>query len=428
MLRSVKAIRTDLKNNSVHLELSRVYGAEASRAAGRFLALLDGFCAFYEVDEDTEVSLFSTPGRTELGGNHTDHQKGHGLAASVNLDTIACVAPNDSGVIRIKSKGHHLASIDLSSLEPVEEEYSHSPALVRGIAARITQLGYKVGGFDAYTTSEVLRGSGLSSSATFEVLVGTIINYLYCGGELSTAEIAQVGQYAENVYFGKPCGLLDQMACATGGVIALDFSEETLQPRQMELDLEKAGYAMCIVDGGVSHARLGEDYAAIPREMQTVAMFFGKNYLAEVPEELFFEDIAAVRECCGDRAVLRAIHFFRENATAQRQCAAIAEGDIKTFLQLVKSSGLSSYMYLQNVSTYRDPRDEGLAVMLALAEQLLGGEGASRVHGGGFAGTIQVFVPLSRLAQFTAGMEVLTGKGSCHVLNVRSVGTCCVLD
>jgi len=426
-LRNLNDVRTGLHNNSFHQELSRVYGADAPRAAGRFLALLDGFCDFYGVKKNVPVALFSTPGRTEIGGNHTDHQKGHALASSVNLDTIACVSPTDTGVIRIKSAGHRLAEVTLDRLEMQEEEWGTSPSLVRGIVARITELGYRVGGFDAYTMTEVLRGSGLSSSATFEVLVGNIINHLYCNGELTSTQIAQIGQYAENVYYGKPCGLMDQLACATGGVIALDFAKPFPEIQQVQFDLYAAGYAMCIVDSRVSHADLSADFAAIPEEMCAVARYLDKSCLGEVEEKDFYANLTALRKACGDRAVLRAMHFFKDDQYAQQECAAIAAGDMKTFLELIRRSGRSSYMYLQNVSTYRSTTDLGLAVLLAFAEQLVGDRGACRVHGGGFAGTIQAFVPLDMLEEFIEKMEQLTGKGSCFVLSFRPIGTCCVL-
>jgi len=426
-LRNLHEVREGLNNQIFHQELSRVYGADTSRAAERFLALLDGFCAFYEVEHDIPVALFSTPGRTEIGGNHTDHQKGHALAASVNLDTIACVTPTDTGVIRIKSAGHRLAEVSLESLEAKDEEWGTSPSLVRGIVAKIVEMGYSVGGFDAYTTTEVLRGSGLSSSATFEVLVGNIINHLYCDGELTPTQIAQIGQYSENVYYGKPCGLMDQLACATGGVIALDFAKPFPDIRQVQFDLNAAGYAMCIVDSKVSHADLSADFASIPEEMCAVARYLDKSCLGEVEEKDFYAHLTVLRKACGDRAVLRAMHFFKDDQYAQQECAAIATGDMERFLELIRCSGRSSYMYLQNVSTYRSTIDLGLAVLLALAEKLVGDRGACRVHGGGFAGTIQAFVPLDMLDEFIRNMEQLTGEGSCFVLSFRPIGTCCVL-
>ena len=427
-LRSIKEIRAGLERGQFHQELSRIYGDQAPRAAGRFLALLDGFCAFYGASEDQEVCLLSTPGRTEIGGNHTDHQLGRTLAASVDIDTIACAALTGGSTIRIKSEHHRLAEIDLLNLSPAAGEMGHSPSLVRGVAARMAELGYAVGGFDAYTTTEVLRGSGLSSSATFEVMTATIINHLFCGAALTASQLAEVAQYAENAYFGKPCGLMDQMACATGGVISLDFSGGAPVVERLPFDLSGAGYAMCIVDSGVSHAGLKAEYAAIPEEMAAVARFFGQQVLSRVSPQQFYQNLAAARRACGDRAVLRAHHFYIDDACARQECGAIASRDMDAFLEAVNRSGRSSYMYLQNVSTYRDPRDQGLAVLLAYAEELLHGQGACRVHGGGFAGTIQVFLPKDLCQSFVPAMEGLTGEGSCHLLSFREAGTGCVIS
>ena len=428
-MQKLSEIQRGLQEGAYHQELSRVYGAGAPNAAGRLMALLRGFCDFYGTDGDTPVCLFSTPGRTEIGGNHTDHQQGRGLAASVDLDTIACVTPTGDNRIRIQSEGHKLCQIDLENLSPVAGELGHSPALVRGIAARIAELGYAVGGFDAYTTTRVLRGSGLSSSAAFEVLVATIINQLFCGGALAPMELAQVAQYAENVYFGKPSGLMDPLACAIGGVIAIDFPERN-QPRvrRVDFDLTAAGYALCIVDSGVSHAGLHTEYSAIPQEMGAVAQCFGRRLLSEVNPAAFFSNLASVREACGDRAVLRAIHFYNDDASVEAELEAVRRGDMEEFLRQVNRSGRSSWMYLQNISTYRDPKNQGLGVLLAAADHLLDGRGAFRVHGGGFAGTIQAFVPLTMLEDFIAGMEAVSGPDSCHVLSFRSVGTCALIS
>ena len=424
-MQKLSEIQRGLQEGAYHQELSRVYGAGAPNAAGRLMALLRGFCDFYGADGDTPVCLFSTPGRTEIGGNHTDHQQGRGLAASVDLDTIACVTPTGDNRIRIQSEGHKLCQMDLENLAPVAGELGHSPSLVRGIAAKITEMGYTVGGFDAYTTTRVLRGSGLSSSATFEVLTATIINHLFCGDALTPMELAQVAQYAENAYFGKPSGLMDPVACATGGVIAIDFPDRN-QPRvrRVDFDLMAAGYALCIVDSGVSHAGLHMEYAAIPQEMGAVAACFGRKLLSEVNPAAFFANIASVREACGDRAVLRAIHFYSDDASVEAELEAVGRGDMEEFLSRVNRSGRSSWMYLQNISTYRDPKNQGLGVLLAMADHLLDGRGAFRVHGGGFAGTIQAFVPLTMLEDFITGMEAVSGPGSCHVLSFRSAGTC----
>lgn len=404
--------------------LEPVYGPDAQAAAARLRELVLEFSKTFPCDDDTDLWLFSTPGRTELGGNHTDHQHGRGLAASVNLDTIACVAPNAGRTIRIKSRHHRLAEVNLDDLSIHPEETGSSPSLVRGVAARLTELGRAIGGFDAYTTTRVLRGSGLSSSAAFEVLVCTIMDHLFCGGSLSPVQLAQVGQYAENVYFGKPCGLLDQLSCAAGGVAAIDFKDPAAPVvRQVQVDLSREGYALCIVDTRASHADLTEDYAAIPREMGQIAACFGRQVLREVPFEEFFARIGDLRSRCGDRAVLRAYHFYKDDQRVPLQREALEQGRFGDFLRLVRQSGSSSYMYLQNVSNYRNSRDQSVAVLLAAAEELLAGEGACRVHGGGFAGTIQAFVPLIGLERFRAGMEAVAGRGACHVLTIRSAGS-----
>ena len=413
-----------LESGALLDRLAPVYGKDAPSAAYRLRELALEFQETFPCDDDAETLLFSTPGRTELGGNHTDHQHGHGLAASVNLDTIACVVPNGSRTIRVKSRHHRMAEVDLDELSRRPEETGNSVSLVRGVAARISQLGYQVGGFDAYTTTRVLRGSGLSSSAAFEVLTATIMNQLFCGGALSSTELAKVGQYAENVYFGKPCGLMDQMACATGGVIVIDFKDpDNPDLRRVQVDLSRFGHALCIIDTRASHADLTADYAAITQEMRQVAACFGREILRDVSFDQFLESLATVRATCGDRAALRAYHFFRDDQRVLLECDALEKGDFDTFLHHVRQSGRSSFMYLQNVSNYRESRSQPVALLLALAEDLLEGRGACRVHGGGFAGTIQAFVPLDILSSFVAGMEAVAGQGACHVLSFRNVGS-----
>ena len=414
----------ELEQGGLPERLEPVYGKDAPSAAYRLRELMLEYAETFPCSDDAETLLFSTPGRTELGGNHTDHQHGHGLAASVNLDTIACVVPNNSQTIRIKSRHHRLAEVDLSDLSVKKEETGNSVSLLRGVAARLTQLGYTMGGFDAYTTTRVLRGSGLSSSAAFEVLTATIMNQLFCGEALSSTELAKVGQYAENVYFGKPCGLMDQMACATGGVIVIDFKDpDNPDLRRVQVDLSRFGHALCIIDTRASHADLTADYAAITQEMRQVAACFGREILRDVSFDQFRESLATVRATCGDRAALRAYHFFRDDQRVLLECDALEKGDFDTFLHHVRQSGRSSFMYLQNVSNYRESRSQPVALLLALAEDLLEGRGACRVHGGGFAGTIQAFVPLDILSSFVAGMEAVAGQGACHVLSFRNVGS-----
>ena len=366
---------------------------------------------------------FSAPGRTEISGNHTDHQRGCVLAAAVNLHTRAAVKANGSQVIRILSEGYPLTEIMLTNLSPVEAEKNTTAALVRGVAARFAQLGCKVGGFDAYVESSVLPGSGLSSSAAFEVLVGTIINHLFFDGKATQPEVAQIGKYAENVFFGKPSGLMDQMASAVGGMVHIDFGDkENPVITPLEFDFAKTGYALCIIDSGADHADLTSEYAAIPGEMQAVCRYFGKEVLREVSEEEFYVNLPALRETCGDRAVLRCIHIFEENRRVAKQAQALQAGDFEAFLQLVKESGHSSWVYLQNVLTTGAVKTQAVAVALALCEKYLQGRGAYRVHGGGFAGTVQAFVPADLVEDFREKIENALGKGACHILSVRPQG------
>lgn len=366
--------------------------------------------------------LFSAPGRTELSGNHTDHQLGKVLAGAVDLDTVAAVAPNGEAVIRVQSEGYPLCVIALDDLAVHPEENGTTAALIRGTAAGVAARGFTVPGFDACVTSRVLAGSGLSSSAAFEVLLGTILDHL-AGAGLDALEIARIGQYAENVYFGKPCGLLDQAASSLGGVITIDFADEKApQVERLELDLNAYGYALCIVDSGADHADLTDEYAAIPGELRAINAHFGKAHLREVPEEAFYAALPELRREAGDRAVLRAIHVYEENRRVTEQVAALKRGDFDRFLELVKASGRSSWMYLQNVIPAGYKAHQDLAVALALAEKLLDGRGACRVHGGGFAGTIQAFVPLDMLEHFRGGMDAVLGAGRCLVLSIRPAG------
>lgn len=366
---------------------------------------------------------FSAPGRTEIGGNHTDHQRGRVLAAAVNLDTVAAVRLNGTDQIRIHSKGYPMSEVNIKELTPKEEEINSTPALIRGVAARFVQLGCEVKGFDAYCESTVLPGSGLSSSAAYEVLIGTIINHLFFDAQVSQAEVAQIGQYAENVFFGKPCGLMDQTASAVGNLVTIDFfDKENPKIEPVAFDFASCGHALCIIDSGADHADLTDEYAAIPGECKAIASYMGKEVLTEIDEADFYAKIPELRKECGDRAVMRAIHFYQENARVPKQVAALEQGDFETFLKLIKESGYSSYMYLQNVipAGYKEHQD--VAVALAVCEHFLAGRGAYRVHGGGFAGTIQAFVPYDILDSFVAGMDGILGEGACHVLSIRPQG------
>ena len=366
---------------------------------------------------------FSAPGRTEIGGNHTDHQRGCVLAGAVNLDTVAAVRVNGTNSIRIQSKGYPLCEVDLSVLTPVEAEVNSTMALIRGVAARFTQLGCKVEGFDAYCESTVLPGSGLSSSAAFEVLVGTIVNHLFFDGRVSQPEIAMIGQYAENVFFGKPCGLMDQTASAEGGMVTIDFAEKehpVIEP--VAFDFAACGHALCVIDSGADHADLTDEYAGITNEYKSLCAYFGKEVLTQVPEEDFYAAIPALRKACGDRAVMRGIHQYMENKRVKAQVAALRRGDFDAFLALIKESGFSSYMYLQNVIPAGYVQHQDMAVALGLCEHYLQGKGAYRVHGGGFAGTVQAFVPFELLESFRAGIDGALGVGACHVLSIRPEG------
>ena len=366
---------------------------------------------------------FSAPGRTEIGGNHTDHQQGSVLAAAVNLDAVAAVRVNGTNQIRVLSQGYPMCQVDLNALQSMESERNSTPALIRGVAARFAQLGCPLQGFDAYCQSSVLPGSGLSSSAAFEVLMGTVINHLFFDGRATQPEVAMIGQYAENVYFGKPCGLMDQMASAVGNLVYIDFYHKD-QPviKPVAFDFSACGHALCIIDSGADHADLTEEYAAIPGEIKAVAARFGQEVLSRVDEKEFYARLPELRKTCGDRAVMRCIHFYQENARVPKQVAALEKGDFEGFLELIRESGRSSWMYLQNVIPAGYTEHQDMAIALALCEHYLQDRGAFRVHGGGFAGTVQAFVPMDILDDFKNGIDGALGEGACHVLSVRRHG------
>ena len=341
---------------------------------------------------------------------------------------LACAAPNGTDLVRIRSEGYPALEVDLRDLKVREEEKNSSPALVRGVAARLVELGCRPAGFDAYVTSTVLSGSGLSSSAAYEILVATIVDCFFGGGTLDPVERAKVGQYAENVYFGKPCGLMDQMGSSVGGAVAIDFADPAAPVvKKVEYDFTRSGHALCIVDTGSCHADLTDDYADITREMGAVAARFGEKFLRDVDEGAFRAALPQLREECGDRAVLRAMHFFEEDRRAEQEAEALEQGDFDAFLALVDQSGLSSALNLQNTWSAAAPQQQAIPVALAVGRELLGGSGAIRVHGGGFAGTIQAFVPNEKLETFRRGMEELLGPGMCHILHIRPQGGCVVL-
>ena len=415
-------------SDQLQAALSALYGEQAmADQLARYQKALAGLEAAF--GSYSQAALFSAPGRTEIGGNHTDHQRGRVLAGSVNLDVIAAVAPSGDRTIRIQSEGFPMDVVDLDDLSVREEERNTSAALVRGVAAKMSELGYPVRGFDAYVTSNVLSGSGLSSSAAYEVLVGNILNRFCCGGALDPIQIAKIGQYAENVYFGKPCGLMDQMGSSVGGAVAIDFANPSAPlVKKVEYDFTRSGHALCIVDTGSSHGDLTDDYADITREMGAVAAHFNKRFLRDVPEADFRAAIPSLRARCGDRAVLRAIHYYEDDRRAVQEGEALERGDFARFLELVNASGLSSAVHLQNTWSISDPSQQAIPLALAIGRELLEGTGAIRVHGGGFAGTIQAFVPEEKLASFQTGMEKLLGAGRCHILHIRPQGGCVVLD
>ena len=416
------ALKARISDGGLDEKLALLYGRDQlSAQKARYTEAIDAFTALYGDRED--LSLFSAPGRTEIAGNHTDHNHGRVVAASVDMDVIAVVSPTDNGVIRIQSKGYPQDTVSLSDLEIKPEEENKAIALIRGTAARFAQKGHRTGGFDAYTTSNVLKGSGLSSSAAFEVLVGTILSHLYNDAAVSPVEIAKYAQYAENVYFGKPSGLMDQMASSVGSVITIDFADtENPVIEKIDFDMAAMGCALCIVDVGGNHADLTHEYAAIPAEMKAVAGFFGRDVLRGVSYRDLMANAPLLRAQFGDRAFLRAIHFVKENERVGAIVHALKDKDYPRFLQLVTESGDSSYRYLQNVYAASDPKEQSMAVALEMAEDLLNGRGAYRVHGGGFGGTTQNFVPLDLLDQFRTGIESVFGAGSCHVLSIRPLG------
>lgn len=392
----------------------------------RYANALDKFVELYG---DENVSIYSAAGRSEISGNHTDHQHGCVLAGSINLDAIGVVARQDD-VINVVSDSFNIKPIYLNDLDKKDEEEGTSEGLIRGVVSKLKELGYNIGGFKAFITSDVLVGAGLSSSAAFETIIGTIIDGLYNDMSIDMVTIAKVGQYAENVYFGKPCGLMDQCACAVGGLISIDF-KDTEHPavNHVDVDFSKYDHSLCIVDTKGSHADLTDAYGAIPTEMKDVAHYFGKKFLREVDEKEFFDHLADVRAAVkNDREILRAIHFFKENARVPQIVEALNNDDFDLFKKLIKESGNSSYKFLQNVYADFDYKHQAVSAGLALSEIVLGDHGVSRVHGGGFAGTIQAFVENDFVPEYKKEIEKLFGEGSCHVLKVRKLGGCKVVE
>lgn len=410
-------------NNGNNPLFQELYGTDSNilkEQSDRYIAIMNEFVEKFGTDN---VELFSSPGRTEIGGNHTDHQYGRVLAGAVNLDNIAVAAKNNTNIIRIKSEGYPEFQVDLSDLSIDESQFYTSGSIVKGISARLKELGYQIGGFDACIEGRVPKGSGLSSSASFEVLIGAIINHLFNDGKLDPVENAIIGQWAENNYFGKPCGLMDQTACSVGGFITIDF-EDPSKPivKALDFDFQKTGYVLVITDTGGSHANLNDEYASLPIEMKSVAQELGKEVLRQVTLEDVVKATPQIREKVGDRALLRSFHFQGDNARVVEQVAALENGDFESFLKMVIESGFSSYMYNQNIFPVHNVQEQGVSLALALSDMVLKGKGAWRVHGGGFAGTIQAFVPQDLINKYVSTLEHVFGEGNCHKLFIRAKG------
>jgi len=421
---NINELKAAVLGGSYDQRFAYIYGEGAVDAQkARYAAAIDAFAALYGTDR--EAALYSVAGRSELSGNHTDHNHGCVVAASIDLDIIAVASPNTENIIRVKSEGFDEDVVDINTFTaPRETPMGRSDELIAGMVSGFRKDGYAVGGFDAYTTSNVLKGSGISSSAAFEDMIGNILNYTYNDGKIDNVEIAKLAQYAENKFFGKPCGLMDQVACAVGGIVAIDFNDPaTPIIEKVDFDISAAGYNLCITNTGGNHADLTDDYASVPAEMKAIASYFGKGFLRDVREEDVIASVPLLREKFGDRAVLRALHFYAENRRVALQKAALTSGDVDTFFANVIASGRSSFCYLQNVYTTKNVSEQGLSLALCLSERLLCDKKAAwRVHGGGFAGTIQAFVPTDFVDTYRTAMDAALGEGRCMVLRIRPVG------
>ena len=417
---NILEIKSNIINGKYDNDFAMLYG-DINSARNRYINALEEFEKLYPVSKD--IRIFSAPGRTEVSGNHTDHQHGSVLAGGVNLDVIAIVSENDDDIIRIKSQGYDMDTVDIADLEINESQKGKAISLIKGVCHKFSELGYKLGGFNAYTTSNVLKGSGLSSSAAFEVLIGNIINGLFAESKVDAIEIAKIGQFAEREYFGKPCGLLDQMASSLGGFTYADFNNPN-DPitEKFELDIKKYGYTLCVVDTGGNHANLTQDYADITIECKQISNALGVEFLRDADTNKFYSSLASLRKEFGERAVLRAFHFFNEQARVLKQRDCLKSGDFEGFLALVNESGQSSYDYLQNLYSTTAVKEQGLSLAIALTKQFLNGKGACRVHGGGFAGTIQCYIPTDLLSEYKQMIEEVFGENTCCVLNIRPVG------
>ena len=418
-------IVSGLKAGIYDSQLTALYGADRlDTQRGRWISAAESFISIYGDSEGT--SVFSVPGRSEISGNHTDHNHGRVLAASIDLDIIAVAAPRGCMTIRVKSEGFDEDVVDVSAPDPDKYKDYSSASIIAGMCGGLAKRGYKYGGFDAYTTNDVLKGSGMSSSAAFEVMIGNIINHFYNGGVIDAPTIAKTAQYSENVFFGKPCGLMDQTACAVGGFVYIDFADPqnpVIEP--LKFDLSESGYSLCITSTGGNHADLNEDYASVPAEMKAVAKELGQDVLRGLTYSDLLPHIPYLREKVGDRAILRAIHFIGENDRVACQAEALKKGDLGGFLRGVTASGQSSWMKLQNVYTTKNVSEQGLSLALSVSEIALSGterQSACRVHGGGFAGTIQAFVPSENVADYQRTLDSVFGKGACKALKIRNQG------
>ena len=417
-----KTLISEIENGKYDELLLDIYvdGSKISYQKQRYIKAVEKYITTFGNDD---IEVYSAPGRSEVGGNHTDHQHGEILAASINNDAIAIVKPLEEKVVKIISDGYEMITVDLNNIEMVKEEKETTISLIKGVLYKMVDLGYRIGGFQAYVTSDVLIGAGLSSSAAYETLIGSIVSGLYNDMKVSAIQIAIIGQFAENVYFGKPCGLMDQMACSVGNMVHVDFANpEKPVVEKVEFDLNKYGYSLCITDTKGSHADLTADYAAVPEEMKKVAAYFGKEVLFGLTVDDLMKNMGALREQVGDRGVLRAIHFICENERVRNEVKSLENNDINSFLKLVKESGNSSYKYLQNVYSNADVQHQNVSLALSLSEYFLGDNGVCRVHGGGFAGTIQAFVKNDAVADYQEKMNQVFGNGACSVLKVRKYG------
>ena len=425
---NISAVKKSINEGAIDSTLTYVYGEAAlAHQKKRYLDAIDAFEAIYG---DRDISLYTVAGRSELSGNHTDHNHGCVIAASIDLDVIAVAAKRDDNTVRIKSEGFSDDTIDLTTYTtPREDDFGTSGSIIAGMAAGFIKNGHAVGGFDAYCTSNVLKGSGLSSSAAFEDMVGNILNYSYNDGKIDNVEIAMIAQYAENVFFGKPCGLMDQVACAVGGIVAIDFADPKAPViDKINFDMSANGYNLCIVNTGGNHADLTDDYAAVPAEMKSVAKLFGKDVLRGISADELIANAAKIRAEVGDRALLRALHFVSENERVSAQKSALLREDLDAYFAGVIASGRSSYCYLQNVYTTKNVAEQGLSTALCISERFLADKRAAwRVHGGGFAGTIQCYVPTQYVEDYRALMDGVFGEGNCIVLRIRPVGATRIL-